>query len=112
MLYLYILCNLGIFITNEHKGEPGTVFPVNATATYFTAKKRVKEGYHIYSTQLCNEAQSDLQNAVISLSKTELLILSLKDKLNSLCRIDDEIFPLINQNEIEAKVVECECLHF
>lgn len=73
-------------------------------------KKRIRGGYRAHSTKLCGEAKIILETDEPSLVKIEHLSISLKEKLSLLHAIDDEIFNLITDEEVEIEVIECEDL--
>ena len=71
-------------------------------------KKRIRGGYCAHATKLCSEAKSLIDSEEPLVSRIEYLTLSLKEKLTLMSKVDDEIFNLIDDDEIEGEVFECE----
>ena len=71
-------------------------------------KRRIRGGYRAHTTKLCSESEVILETEDPSVFKIESLSVSLKSKLTLLEKIDDEIFNLIEDEDVEGEVIECE----
>ena len=75
---------------------------------FLSKKKRIRGGYRAHATKLCSEAKSLIDSEEPLVSRIEYLTLSLKEKLTLMSKVDDEIFNLTDDDEIEGEVFECE----
>eukprot|EP00795_Rhopilema_esculentum_P014292 gene14292-5330_t len=79
-----------------------------ASTSLLAKKKRIRGGYKAHCTKLITEAKHVFESDEVNLFKLEHLSVSLKDKLTVLRSIDDEIFNLIDDDDVEAAVLESE----
>ena len=73
-----------------------------------TKRRKVRGGFRAHSTKLSTEAKELLAQDEPDILKIEHLSLSLKEKVKTLQHIDDEIFNLLSDDEVEAEVINCE----
>ena len=71
-------------------------------------KKKVRGGYCSNVTKLTNEAKTEIDSEEASSIKYDQISVALKEKLKLLTEIDQEIFLLVKDDEVEAEVLECE----
>ena len=71
-------------------------------------KKKVRGGYRSDVTKLTNEAKTEIDSEEASSIKIDQISVALKEKLKLLTAIDQEIFLLVKDDEVEAEVLECE----
>ena len=71
-------------------------------------KKKVRGGYRSHVTKLTNEAKTEIDSEEASSIKIDQISVALKEKLKLLTAIDQEIFLLVKDDEVEAEVLECE----
>ena len=83
--------------------------PRSATiSSSLTKKRKIRGGFRAHSTKLSTDAKVLLSQDEPDILKTEHLSLSLKEKVKTLQHIDDEIFNLISNDDVEAEVINCE----
>ena len=71
-------------------------------------KNKVRGGYRLHVTKLTNEAKTEIDSEEASSIKIDQISVALKEKLKRLTAIDQEIFILVKDDEVEAEVLECE----
>ena len=71
-------------------------------------KKKVRGGYCSHVTKLTNEDKTEIDSEEASSIKIDQISVALKEKLKLLTAIDQEILLLVNDDEVEAEVLECE----
>ena len=92
-------------LENEGTDNP----PRSATiSSSLTKKRKIRGGFRAHSTKLSTDAKVLLSQDEPDILKTEHLSLSLKEKVKTLQHIDDEIFNLISDDDVEAEVINCE----
>ena len=94
----------------SHEDDPALAPLDPALPSLLGKKKRIRGGYRAHCTKIINEAKEILKSDVVTILKIEHLAVSLKDKLNILQRIDDEILNLMDANDVEEEVLTCEDL--
>ena len=94
----------------SHEDDPALAPLDPALPSLLGKKKRIRGGYRAHCTKIINEAKDILKSDVVTILKIEHLAVSLKDKLNILQRIDDEILNLMDANDVEEEVLTCEDL--
>ena len=83
--------------------------PRPATTSSLLAKKRnIRGGYRAHSTKLSTDAKVLLSQAEPDMLKTEYVSLSLNEKVKTLQHIDDEMFNLLSDDDVEVEVINCE----
>ena len=87
--------------------EPPTDLSV-PIASIASKKKKVRGGYRSHTTKIFAECDTVLNSANPPKAQVERLRVVLRDKLTVLKAIDEEIFLLINPEEIEQEAVESE----
>ena len=87
-------------LENEGTDNP----PRSATiSSSLTKKRKIRGGFRAHSTKLSTDAKVLLSQDEPDILKTEHLSLSLKEKVKILQHIDDEIFNLISDDDVEAE---------
>ena len=71
----------------------------------------MRGGYRSHVTNLTNEAKTEIDSEEASSIKINQISVAIKEKLKLLMAIDQEIFLLVKDDEVEAEVLEYEELN-
>ncbi len=90
----------------SQEGNPSGTEPPSQSVSLVSRKKRIRGGYRAHTTKLVGECKALLEKENPESTLIERLSRNLNDKSKLLRAIDEEIFLLVNDDEIEATVVE------
>ena len=71
-------------------------------------RSRIRAGYRTHTSKLLNDARDEIRRETPSVSTLQKLSVSLKEKLNVLRKIDEEVFLEIKEEDLENEVFQYE----
>ncbi len=92
----------------SQEGTPIATEPPGQPVSLVSKKKRIRGGYRAHTKKLFGDCKTLLEKEHPESTLIEGLSRNLNDKLKLLRAVDEEIFLLLNDDEIEAAVIDAE----